>query len=74
MVKQSGAYTQVIVQMYLRGMDSHDLSRRTGISYPSLRRKLRGDGSMRLEEAISIRNALGCDMALEELFTRRKEA
>lgn len=73
-MKRTGVYAQVIVQMYLQGMDSHTLAEKTGISYPSLRRKLRGDGMLRLEEALSIRQALGCDLPLEELFARRKRA
>lgn len=71
-MKQDRAYAQVMVQMYLQGMDSHVLSEKTGISYPSLRRKLRGDGSLRLDEAIRIHRALGCQMALEQLFERKE--
>ena len=50
------------------------LSEKTGLSYPTLRRKLRGDGCIRLEEAILIRQALGCEMPLEELFARGTRA
>lgn len=67
-------YLQVMVQMYLRGMDSHALAEQVGMSYPSLRRKLRGDSGLGLEEAIRIKEVLHCDLALEELFERRKEA
>ncbi|NLD83901.1 MAG: helix-turn-helix domain-containing protein [Clostridiales bacterium] len=73
-MKQDGAYAQVMVQMYLQGMDSHTLSEKTGISYPSLRRKLRGDGHLRLDEAIRIRKALACPMSIEELFARKAGA
>lgn len=69
-MKRDSVYAQVMVQMFLRGMDSYTLSEKTGLSYPTLRRKLRGDGCIRLEEAVLIRQALGCEMPLEELFAR----
>ena len=67
-------YLQVMVQMYLRGMDSHALAEQAGMSYPSLRRKMRGEGSFGLEEAIRIKEVLQCDLPLEKLFERRREA
>ncbi len=73
-MKRDSVYAQVMVQMFLKGMDSHTLSQKTGLSYPTLRRKLRGDGCIRLEEAILIRQALGCEMPLEELFARGTRA
>ena len=73
-MKRNSVYAQVMVQMYLRGMDSHMLSQKTGMTYPTLRRKLRGDGSIDIEEAIRIRSALDCDLPLEKLFERREEA
>ena len=73
-MKKSCVYMQVMVQMYLQGMDSHDLAQKANISYPTLRRKLRGDGGLGLEEAKRIRQALGCVMPLEELFERKDDA
>lgn len=72
-MKRPSVYAQVMVEMYLKGMDSLTLSRKTGMSYPTLRRKLRGDGAIRLEEAMRIRSALECDLPLEKLFERRTE-
>ena len=66
-------YLQVLVQMYLKGWNSRDLAEKTGISYPSLRRKLRGAGALNLEEARSIQAALECRMPLDELFARRED-
>ena len=73
-MKHTGVYAQVMVEMLLRGIDSHALSEKTGISYPTLRRKLRGEGSIRIEEAILIRSALSSDLPLEQLFARRHSA
>ena len=67
-------YLQVLVQMYLRGWTSRDLADRAGMSYSSLRRKLRGASPMMLEEARAIQAALDCGMALDELFARRGDA
>ncbi len=73
-MKKPCVYMQVMVQMYLRGMDSHMLAEKAGISYPSLRRKLRGEGGLGLEEAKRIHRALGSDLSLEALFERREDA
>ena len=51
-------YLQVMVQMYLRGWDSRELAEKAGLSYTSIRRKLRGMSPMHLEEARSIQKAL----------------
>ena len=66
-------YLQVLVQMYLRGLDSRRLSERAGMNYTSLRRKLRGQSPLQLEEARRIRAALQCDVPLEDLFERRED-
>ncbi|MBQ9263895.1 MAG: hypothetical protein IJ189_06735 [Clostridia bacterium] len=73
-MKNASVYTQVMIQMYLRGMDCRTLSQKTGMSYPTLRRKLRGEGSIRLADALRIRSALGCDMPIEVLFERKEDA
>lgn len=64
-------YAQLMAQMYLRGYDSQSLAKKTQMAYTSLRRKLRGEGTLKLEEALRIRQALGCDLPLETLFERR---
>ena len=65
-------YLQVMVQMYLKGWDSHRLAQEAHMSYPSLRRKLRGASPLHLEEARCIRRALGCAMDLDTLFAPRE--
>ena len=64
-------YLQVMVQMYIRGWDSRTLAKNAGMSYTSIRRKLRGEAPLHLEEARRIQQALGCSMTLDELFVRR---
>ncbi len=73
-MKHTGVYARLMVEMLLQGVDSHALSEKTGMSYPTLRRKLRGDGSIRIEEAILIRSALNSELPLEQLFARRHPA
>lgn len=64
-------YMQVMVQMYLKGWDSRMLADQAGMSYTSIRRKLRGLSPLYLEEAKRIQRALNCGMSMEELFTRK---
>lgn len=64
-------YMQVMVQMYLKGWDSRMLADQVGMSYTSIRRKLRGLSPLHLEDAKSIQRALNCGMSMEELFTRK---
>ena len=65
-------YLQVLVQMYMKGWSSHQLAERTGISYPSLRRKMRGASPQNLDEAVKIQSVLGCGMTLDQLFARKE--
>ena len=67
-------YLQVLVQMYLRGWDSRTLAEKTGLTYTSVRRKLRGLSPLYLEEARRIQEALDCGMSLDALFARRDQA
>lgn len=67
-------YMQVMVQMYLRGWDSRELAEKTGLSYTSMRRKLRGLSPFHLEEARRIQQALDCGMSLDALFARQDRA
>lgn len=67
-------YMQVMVQMYLKGWDNRALADKAGLSYTSIRRKLRGMSPLHLEEARRIQQALNCGMSLDELFARRDRA
>ena len=66
-------YMQVMVQMYLKGWDSRTLAVQAGLSYTSIRRKLRGMSPLHLEEARRIQKALNCGLSLDELFFRKDE-
>mgnify|MGYP003372718983 CR=1 FL=1 len=66
-------YLQVLVQMYMKGWTSHQLAEQAGISYPSLRRKMRGASPLHLEEARKIQAVLGCGMTLDQLFARKEQ-
>ena len=63
-------YRRLAVEMYLRGYDLRKLSDSTGMEAYALRRRLRGEVSMKLSEAVAIRRALGTSVPLEELFER----
>ena len=65
-------YLQVLVQMYLRGWNSRELAQKTGMSYTSLRRKLRGASPLMLDEARQIQRVLDCGMTLDMLFSRKE--
>ena len=65
-------YAQLMAQMYLKGYDSHKLAERTRIPYTSLRRKLRGEVPLKLEEAFCIQETLECELSLNALFERRE--
>ena len=65
-------YLQVLVQMYLKGWNSHQLADQAGISYPSLRRKMRGTSPLHLDEAQRIQAVLGCGMTLDQLFAKKE--
>lgn len=51
-----------------QGITIVELSKMTGISYGSLAPKLRGAFKLTVEDAMKIKNALGTEMRLEELF------
>lgn len=70
MMRGTCVYARLMVQMYLAGMDNRELAEKTGMTYSSLRRKMRGETRINLEEAARIREALGCDLALDKLFER----
>ena len=72
-MKEISVYPCLMAQMYLKGYDSKQLAEAVGLSYVTLRRRLRGESSMKLTEARRIREALNCALPLEILFQRRGE-
>lgn len=72
-MRGSCVYARLMVEMYLAGMDNKTLAEKSGIHYASLRRKMRGDTPIRLDEAARIRTALGSSLSLEKLFEKVEE-
>ena len=73
-MKNETVYVRVMVEMYMKGLDSHELAEKIGISYHAMRRLLRGESRQWLEDALRIRKALACDLPVEVLFERRNAA
>ena len=55
--------------MEQQGINGLQLSRLSGVPYPTLRRKLTGESELLLNEAIEIRNAIAQDRDVDELFS-----
>ncbi len=72
-MQYQSTFSQVMIQMFLKGWNVRQLSQEADISYVSLRRKLRGESPFTLDEAFAIQAALQTDMPLDTLFERRKE-
>lgn len=66
-------YVQLMLQMYMNNVSCRELSDLTGISYATLRRKLRGGSEFLLCEALRIKETLHCGMPLENLFQKRSD-
>ena len=65
-------YTNVKVEMARRDMTLSMISEITKIPLQRLSSKLRGKSKLTFKEAVQIKNALGVDMALEELFAQKE--
>ena len=67
-------YMQVLIQLYLKDWDYQNLSKETGISYTSLRRKLAGESPLSINEAKKIQKALNSGLPIDKLFETREAA
>lgn len=65
-------YPTIKAEMGRKGMTIVDLSNATGIRYQTLSEKLRGNYQITVQEAMSIKSALGVDIPLEELFEKKE--
>ena len=65
-------YPTIKAEMGRKGMTIVDLSNATGIRYQTLSEKLRGNYQITVQEAMSIKSALGVDSPLEELFEKKE--
>ena len=65
-------YSNVKAELARRNLTIVDLSNMTGIRYQTLVDKINGKFPMTLDEAKKIKEALGVDIPMEELFKRAK--
>lgn len=65
-------YSNVKAELARRNLTIVDLSNMTGIRYQTLVDKINGKFPMTLDEAKKIKEALGVDIPIEELFERAK--
>ena len=61
-------YPNLKAELARRRMNVKDLSEQTGIGLTGLYARMRGDAELSFSEALKIKNVLGVDMSLEELF------
>lgn len=66
----AGKYNVLSAQIALAGMNRASLAETVGMHYNTLCRKMRGENSFTLEEALAIKTALNSKLPLEELFKR----
>lgn len=62
-------YANVKAELARKNMTIVDLSNKTGIRYQTLADKIRGDSTLTVDEALKIKQAIGVDMPIEELFS-----
>lgn len=63
-------YSNVKAELARRNMTVVDLAQLTGIRYQTLNDKLNGKFKLTLDEAKKIKEALGVDIPIEELFEK----
>lgn len=61
-------YKELNAELARLGWDKKKLAEKAGINYSSLITKLRGETPLKLDEAISIKKAIGSTLPLEALF------
>lgn len=61
-------YPNLNAELARKGWTITKLADKTGISYSTLRAKLKGNTNLSLSEACDIKKALGVTMSLDELF------
>lgn len=64
-------YSNVKAELARQNKTVVDLAESTGIRYQTLTHKLRGTSEFTLAEAIKVKGALGVDIPLETLFSRK---
>lgn len=62
-------YRHIESRMALLGMKKRDLANEISMPYSTLTEKMKGKTKFTLDEALSIKMALGAEESVEELFT-----
>lgn len=63
-------YKNLKTEMARAGMKRAELAEAIGVEYLTLSLKLNGKRDFKLQEAISIKRALGSELSIEELFAK----
>lgn len=66
-------YPNLKAEMARRNITVQELSHRTGIPYTTLYPKLRGERPIKISDAEKIREAVGADLVLDVLFSKKPE-
>ena len=70
-MKHRAIFFRLEYLLLLEGLDIKGLAEAAGMTYVTLRRKLRGEASFLLDECFAIKKALNTDMPIETLFEKR---
>ena len=65
-------YMNLYIEMIRNHNTMRNLSETCGMTYVSLRRKMRGESPFLLEECLAIKAALHSDLPIETLFERKE--
>lgn len=68
--RRSPMYSNVKAELARKNLTVVDLSRMTGIRYQTLADKINGKYPLTLDEAKKIKEALGVDIPIDELFEK----
>lgn len=64
-------FVHLVFEMIQHDMSIKELAAASGLTYVSLRRKMRDEAPFLLKECIAIKQALKSDMPLETLFEKK---
>lgn len=65
-------YPMVAYYMSVRGMNMKEMAAKAHLNRATMTRALNGETRIALADAFAIKDALGCEMEMEELFEERE--
>lgn len=71
-MKRNVLYFHLEYERLCKNLSIQELADASGISYVSMRRKLRGEAPWQLEECMAVKKALNSDLPIETLFEKRE--